>query len=174
MSFFAVLSSDPDVVAAVHAYMRTSLWNLGCSVRSLDELPPDTELVFDAVKLSTANNDAQIIVHALLVPSTRVRLSAFLKAVEDRPARKCSIAGNTDIDPERVSGESGSDTFSVRSGDLDLDEAEDEVSDAGGSSACAGAGSDGGAPNSAPGPSPGPPHEAAPPTGGLPESLRTA
>ena len=174
MSFFAVLSSDPDVIAAVHEYLRPSVRNLGCCVRTLDELPPDTELVIDAVKLSTANNDAQIIVHASLVPAARVRLTDFASALEDRPARKCSIAANADIGLERVSGGSGSDTFSVRTGDFEPDEAEDEDSDAGGSSARAGAGLDGGVPDSAPVPSTGPPHEAAPPTGGSPESLRTA
>ena len=175
MSFFAVLSSDPDVIAAVHAYLRPSLRNLGCCVRTLDELPPHTELVFDSVKLSTASDDAHIIVHASLVPSARVRMLAFVSALEDRPARKCAIAGHAGVDLERESGGSGSsDACSVRTGDFEPDEAEGEGNDADGSSARAGAGSGDGDPGSAPGPSPGPPHEAAPPTGGSPESVHTA
>ena len=190
MSFFAVLSSDPEVIAAAHAYLRPSLRNLGCCVRTLDELPPDMELVFDNVKLSTSSNDAHIIVHASLVPSARVRLVDVTLALENRPARKCDIAGHADVDHERESGGSGGDTCSVRTGDFEPDEAEvndaggsgagdfepDEAegNDAGGSSARARAGSGGGVPDSAPGPSPGPPHEAAPPTGGSPESLHTA
>jgi hypothetical protein len=124
MSFFAVLSSDPDVIAAVHAYLRPSLRNLGCCVRTLDELPPHTELVFDSVQLSTASDDAHIIVHASLVPSARVRMLAFESALEDRPARKCAIAGHAGVDLERESGGSGSsDACSVRTGDFEPDEA---------------------------------------------------
>ena len=133
MSFFAVLSSDPEVIAAAHAYLRPSLRNLGCCVRTLDELPPDMELVFDNVKLSTSSNDAHIIVHASLVPSARVRLVDVTLALENRPARKCDIAGHADVDHERESGGSGGDTCSVRTGDFEPDEA--EVNDAGGSGA---------------------------------------
>ncbi len=130
MSFFAVLSSDPEVIAAAHAYMRPSLRNFGCCVRTLDELPPDTDLVFDNVRLSsTAGDDAHIIVHASLVPSARVRLIAIAAALEELPARKCNIAGHADADSERESGGSGGggDTCSVRTGDFeDPDETEAE------------------------------------------------
>jgi hypothetical protein len=142
MSFFSVLSSDPGVIAAAHAYMRPSLRNLGCCVRTLDELPPDTDLVFDTVRLSsTAGDDARIIVHASLVPSARVRLIAIAAALEDLPARKCDIAGHADMDSERESGGSGGgDTCSVRTGDFEPDEAEGEGNGAGGSGARAGSG----------------------------------
>jgi hypothetical protein len=99
MSFFVVLSDDPAVIAAAHAFMHPTMRHRGCCVRSLDAVPENTALLLDSVKVAS-DGGLPIIVHASLVPTATMYVGEFIVGLQRQAAAVCQMEARADVDDE--------------------------------------------------------------------------
>ena len=89
LSFFILLSDDPGVLRAVHAYNDTCS---GCLAYPLASIPPGMALTVDKVQASVGG--APALLHALLSCLEPMPQTAFSVAVESWAGKQvCMIAG---------------------------------------------------------------------------------
>ena len=99
MSFFVVLSDDPAVIAAAHAFMHPTMRHRGCCVRSLDAVPENTALLLDSVKVAS-DGGLPIIVHASLVPTATMYVGEFIVGLQRQSATVCRMEARAGVDDE--------------------------------------------------------------------------